>query len=94
MLPPPYKWRISEDRAFLDWNAGNVAHVQAWRGQLTLTIRWQGKTVGGPVGSSAQGVRYAERWLQARPGLPGLGAKHRWYDEIDARRRAGLPIRW
>jgi hypothetical protein len=93
MLSESFRWRITDVDAFLDYNAGNVANVQRWRGALVLTIRWQGKTVGGPVGSIRQGVRYAERWISARPGWPGLRPE-RWYDRVDARRRAGLPVHW
>lgn len=93
MLSKSFRWRVTDVDAFLDYNAGNVANVQCWRGELVLTIRWQGKTVGGPVGSIRQGVRYAERWISARPGWPGLRPE-RWYDRVDARRRAGLPVHW
>ncbi len=92
MLPPPFRWRIDAEAAFLDFNAGNVAHVQRWGGQLTLTIRWQGHTVGGPVASIGQGVRYAERWIGARPGMPGKRPR-RWYDEVHERRVAAEALR-
>jgi hypothetical protein len=77
MLAPPFRWRVSDRDAFLDHGYINVAHVQAFKTSdgLTLTIRWQGKTVGGQVGSIRQGVRYAERWLLARPGPPRLIAR-------------------
>ena len=79
MLPPPFRWRISQVDAFLDHGYINVAHVQRFHTAhgLTLTIRWQGKTVGGPVASIGQGVRYAEAWLMARPGPPRIGARRR-----------------
>ena len=79
MLSPAFQWRISDDTAFLDHGPINVAHVQRFRPDLglTLTIRWQGKTVGGQVGSIAQGVRFAERWIAARPGPPRLRARLR-----------------
>lgn len=86
MLSQSFRWHTTADSAFLDYNAGNVAHVQRWRGELVLTINWQGKTVGGPVGSVSQGMRFAERWIGARPGWPGKRPV-RWYDEVDARRR-------
>lgn len=86
MLSESFRWRVDADSAFLDYNAGNVANVQRWRGELVLTIRWQGHTVGGRVGSVAQGVRYAERWIAARPGWPGKRPR-RWYDEVDEQRR-------
>lgn len=87
MLSQSFRWRVNADSAFLDYNAGNVAHVQRWRDELVLTIRWQGHTVGGRVGSVGQGVRYAERWIAARPGWPGKRPK-RWYDVVDEQRRA------
>lgn len=80
-------WRIDEDSAFLDYGPVNVANVQRWRDDLVLTIRWQGKTVGGPVGSLRLGMRWADRWIAARPGWPGKRPR-RWYDEVDERRRA------
>lgn len=89
MLSPSFRWRISDRDAFLDYGPVNVAHVQAFRtcDGLTLTIRWQGKTVGGPVASIAQGVRFAERWIAARPGWPGKRPE-RWYDRaVSARRK-------
>jgi hypothetical protein len=79
MLSTSFRWRITDDSAFLDYNAGNVANVQQWRGNLVLVIRWQGHTVGGPVATIRQGVRYAERWIAARPGWPGKRPR-RWYD--------------
>lgn len=79
MLPRPFTWRISDVDAFLDHGPINIAHVQTFRGDLglTLTIRWQGMTVGGQVASIGQGVRYAERWISARPWPPRLGARRR-----------------
>jgi len=74
MLPPPFRWRVDEGRAFLDYNFGNVAHIQPANGQLTLTIRYQGAFVSAPCASLGQGIRYAERWIQVRgAGWPGLG---------------------
>lgn len=73
MLTAPYTWRIEPDRAFLDWIAGNVANVQRFQGQWQLNIRYQGLAVMAPCGSLGQGIRYAERWIQARGAdIPGL----------------------
>jgi hypothetical protein len=93
MLSESFRWRISDVDAFLDYNAGNVANIQWWRGDLVLTIRWQGHTVGGPVGTIRQGVRYAERWIAARPGWPGKRPR-RWYDDVAARRSAAEAEVW
>lgn len=83
MLPPPYRWRVDEDAgtAFLDYQYGNVAHVQAAGGRLTLTIRYQGTFVSAPCASLRQGMRYAERWITARgAGWPGLGPARCYVD--------------
>jgi hypothetical protein len=78
MLPPPYKWRIEPDRAFLDWNYGNVANVQPWLGGWQLNIRYQELIVMAPCGSLNQGIRYAERWILARGAdMPGLKVSRR-----------------
>lgn len=87
MLDTTLRWRFDADSAFLDYGPVNVAHVQRWRDELVLTIQWQGHVVGGRVGSIAQGVRYANRWIAARPGLPGRRPR-RWYDDVQARRIA------
>ena len=81
MLPPPYLWRVDDDRAFLDYRYGNVASVQQVRGQWRLSIRYQGITVMAPCASLRQGMRYADRWILARGAeIPGLGTRVSWYD--------------
>jgi hypothetical protein len=89
MLPPPYVWRIEPDRAFLDWNYGNVANVQQHQGRWELNIRYQGVTVMAPCGSLRQGIRYAERWILARgadmPGLRWRSCKFRANKSPDVR---------
>lgn len=52
----------------MHFNYGSVAHVTP--GQVWLC--WRGCTVKAPHrGSLRQGMRFAERWISARTGLPG-----------------------
>ena len=72
MLPSCCSWIDSDDGAFLHWNAITVAIV---RRDGMVTIQWRGKRFGGKAGSLAQGKRFAERWVAAQRGFPGLSKR-------------------
>lgn len=80
MLSPPYRWRVEPDRAFLNWNYGTVAHVQPRAGRWEVTINFRGGIHGGPAGSLDQGMRFVERWIEARAGMMPTVRPRRWYD--------------
>ncbi len=68
-LPPACRWvHVSADEALMHFNYGSVAHVTP--GQVWLC--WRGCTIKAPHrGGLRQGMRFAERWIAARTGLPG-----------------------
>ncbi len=68
-LPPACRWvHVSADEALMHFNYGSVAHVTP--GQLWLW--WRDCTIkASHPGSLRQGMRFAERWIAARTGLPG-----------------------
>jgi hypothetical protein len=80
-LNPNCRWRIQPDRAHLDWNAGCIAYVVPQGDRFLSVIQWQQRVHQAPCGSVAQGMRWIDRWMAHRTGLPGMG-KVRWYDRV------------
>jgi len=74
-LNPNCRWRVEEDRAFLDWNYGCIAYVVPKDGRFLSVIQWQQRTHQAPCGSVAQGMRWIERWMAHRRGFPGEGKR-------------------
>ncbi|SOO32729.1 hypothetical protein XFF6994_2290011 [Xanthomonas citri pv. fuscans] len=62
------RWvHVSTDSALMHYNFGSVAHVTP--GQIWLC--WRGCTIkASHRGSLQQGMRFAERWIATRTGLP------------------------
>lgn len=69
-LPPACRWvHVSANEALMHFNFGSVAHVTPG----LIWLRWRGITINAPHrGSLLQGMRFAERWIAARTGLPGV----------------------
>lgn len=68
-LPPPCRWVECRDGGIaLHWHYGCIASVRP-DGMVTITWAW-GVRLQGKAASLAQGRRYVERWVAARPGLP------------------------
>lgn len=82
-LPPACRWvHVSADEALMHFNYGSVAHVTP--GQVWLC--WRGCTIkASHQGSLRQGMRFAERWIAARSGLPGVRKARRINPDDKAR---------
>lgn len=75
-LPPACRWLLQEGSAHLLWNAGCIAMVMRDRNGLWHTqIQWRMAVMQARCGSQAQGMRWIERWMEKRGGLPGSGAR-------------------
>lgn len=68
-LPPACRWvSVTKDSALMHFNYGTVAHI--CNGNIWLC--WRGTRISAPqTGSVQQAMRFAERWISARTGLPG-----------------------
>jgi hypothetical protein len=80
-MNPNCRWRTESDRAHLHWNAGCIAYVVPDGDRFRTVIQWQQRVHEARCGSLAQGMRWIERWMDKRTGLPGMG-KVRWYDRV------------
>ena len=91
-LPPACRWLVQDASAHLLWNAGCIAMVFRDRdGRWRTQIQWQSSTLHARCGSQAQGMRWIERWMEKRRGLPGSGARRevrvpRWMIACGVRR--------
>ncbi|KGQ18598.1 hypothetical protein LF41_624 [Lysobacter dokdonensis DS-58] len=75
-LPPACRWLLQEGSAHLLWNAGCIAMVMRDRnGKWHTQIQWRMAVLQARCGSQAQGMRWVERWMEKRTGLPGSGAR-------------------
>jgi len=66
ILPGSYRWTIrGDDDALLHRNYGGAAHVFRSGARYRVTISDGGASVEGPAATLAQGMRHAERWIDA-----------------------------
>ena len=75
MLPPPCRWIHTETGSFLNWHAGCIAYVAQRDGAWRVWIQSFGVRSDHRTASRAQGVRFLERWVCARGGMPGSRGK-------------------
>jgi hypothetical protein len=80
-LPPVCRWIVAADRAHLQWNYGCVGFVVPHGAKFVSVVQWGEHRHEAGCASLAQGMRWVERWVAARRGLPGMG-KRRWYDRL------------
>lgn len=69
MLTGPYRWLEDGGRAWLYFNYGWVATVEA---DGTTRLQGWGVQHEAKAASAAQGRRFVERWVKARAGVPGM----------------------
>jgi hypothetical protein len=74
-LPPACRWLLQDGSAHLLWNAGCIAYVYRDRVGFQSVIQWGGPTLRAPCASIDQGMRWIERWMEKRQGLPGTGGR-------------------
>ena len=75
-LPPACRWLLQEGSAHLLWNAGCIAMVFRDRdGKWQTQLQWQQVVHRARCGSREQGMRWIERWMEKRVGLPGSGGR-------------------
>ncbi|MCS3807789.1 hypothetical protein [Xanthomonas sp. 4461] len=69
-LPPACRWvSVTADSALMQFNYGTVAHISGG----TVWLSWRGSRISAPqTGSIRQSMMFAERWIAARTGLPGV----------------------
>lgn len=69
-LPPACRWvHVTADEALMHFNYGTVAHISGG----TVWLSWRGTRISArQTGSTRQAMRFAERWIAARTGLPGV----------------------
>lgn len=90
-LPPACRWLLQDGSAHLLWNAGCIAMVTCDReGRWSTQIQWQRAVLRARCGSRDQGMRWIERWMEKRQGLPGSGNRKAvrrpaWIDAFEAR---------
>lgn len=66
ILPNGYRWTVrGDDDALLQRNYGSAAHVSRDGERWRVTISEHGARVSGPAATLAQGMRHAERWIEA-----------------------------
>lgn len=70
----PCHWLHCATGSFLDWHQGCIAYVKP---DGVVTIQSWGVSKSTPAASRAQGVRFVERWVSARKGLPARSRKLR-----------------
>ncbi len=75
MLPPPCRWIHDDAASYLQWHAGCVGSVKIRDGAWRITLQGWGVNQEHPCASRRQGVRFLERWVCGRGGLPGFGNK-------------------
>ncbi|BCT93533.1 hypothetical protein LYSHEL_25570 [Lysobacter helvus] len=76
-LPPACRWLLQPDSAHLLWNAGCIAMVYTDQraGCCQSVIQWQQVRHIARCGSIEQGMRWIDRWMEKRGGLPGSGTR-------------------
>ena len=74
-IPPPCRWRHSDTGSYSDWHSGCVVYVAQREGKWRVWIQSFGVRSEHLAGRRRQGVRFIERWVCARGGLPGFRSK-------------------
>ena len=90
-LPAACHWNVEHDRAHLQWNYGCIGYVVPDGDRFRTVIQWQQRIHEAPAGSLAQGMRWIERWIEARHGgFPG-GGKVRWWERLQSPDSSRIP---
>ena len=75
MLPPPCHWIHQDAGSYLQWHYGCVSYVTRREGRWRVVLQGWGIRGEHACASREQGVRFIERWVCGRQGLPGFGSK-------------------
>lgn len=97
MLPAPCHWIHDHAGSYLQWNAACIGSVKVREGRWRVTLSSWGVHQEHPCGSRRQGVRFLERWVCARGGLPGFGSRaagRKIVAAMQTRREAALAQLW